>query len=168
MHIQKGQSLIELIVAVGFAVVILSFIVTSIVRGMSLAVQTERASQASSYAKQGIEVLHQMRDRSWTSFNSFSGNYCMVNTCTTLTSSAGSCGPTGATCNTSFGTVASGQFRRHVALLRNATSCGSTALQPITRATVTVTWNDNTCLSGAFCRAVTQVSCLGNVNNFGL
>lgn len=154
----KGQSLLEITVALGALSVLLTAAALAIIGAISNAQEAKYQNQASIYAQQGIEILRQMRDSNWGTFNSLSGDYCMADTCTELKAS-GPCGikPVGP-CGVNVDI-----YRREVNIQKNDPSCSQGGIN-VTKALVTVSWSDSKC-SGAsnFCRKVQVETCFSNI-----
>lgn len=158
-----GQSLLEIIVALGALAVLLTVAATSIIGALSNTQEAKFQNQASIYAQQGIEVLRQMRDSDWGLFNSLSGVYCMAENCSSLTAN-GACGRRVGSCG-----INTDIYRREVTLEKNSNLCSQGANNG-TRAIVSVSWNDSKCSGpGNFCRIVKVETCFSNLyGNTGL
>lgn len=85
---QKGQTLIELIAALGIAVLVLSSMIIVVVASLNNAQFSRNQNQAVGYTQQGVELLRRMRDTDWGNFqniatNNGAGNgtynYCLGN-----------------------------------------------------------------------------------------
>lgn len=74
-----GQSLIEMLLMISLVVVL----VTSIVVGSTVSLKNQQISstkdQALRYAQQGVEIVRSLRNTDWTSFQLYSGNWCIDN-----------------------------------------------------------------------------------------
>ncbi len=74
---QRGQSLIEVVVAVGVVVIL----VTGLIVGTTSALKTSQygrtKSQAIKYAQEGMELTRQLRNNGWTTFAGRSGLWCL-------------------------------------------------------------------------------------------
>jgi type II secretory pathway pseudopilin PulG len=153
----KGQSLIEITVALGALTTLLTISAIAIITALSNSQESKNQNQASTYAQQGIEILRQMRDTSWSSFDSLSGTYCMDRTCSQLTSS-GICGPKSGSCGQNVD-----MYSREVTLQKNDPQC-SVGGNSATRALVSVAWTDSKCTGGStFCRLVKIETCFSNI-----
>ena len=159
----QGQSLIEITVALGALVVILTVSSTAIISALNNSQEAKYQNQASVYAQQGIEVLRQTRDSSWTTFDNLSGAYCMASSCTQLKSN-GPCGPKNGTCGKNVDI-----FSRSVTLVKNNSQCNQDGVSG-TKAFVTVAWSDSKCSpQSAHCRKVELETCFSNLyHNSGL
>ncbi len=153
----RGSSLVEIIVSLGALAVLFTIASTAIISALNNAQEAKFQNQASIYASEGIEILRQMKDSSWTSFNSFSGNYCLADTCKGL-DSMGACGPSGSSCGKNID-----GYSRSVILSKNDPDCtGGSAFS--TKAVVTVSWHDSKCAPhSVFCRNVTVETCFSNI-----
>lgn len=72
-----GQSLIEMLLMISLVVVL----VTSIVVGSTVSLKNQQISsskdQALRYAQQGVEIVRALRNTDWTSFQLYSGSWCI-------------------------------------------------------------------------------------------
>lgn len=160
---QKGQTLIEALVALGAAVLVLSAIAVAVISALNNAQYAKNQDLATQYASQGIEVMRQLSQTNWTTFLSYnSGKYCLAKD-EALPCLAGS--QTGS-CIQSGGLVACtpnyGIFVREVDIGQNSNSCSNNAL-----ITVIVSWSDSKCTSSGntYCHKVSLNSCLSNHNS---
>lgn len=62
--------MVEIIIVVGIVIIILSVVVTSAVRSLQTTSFSTAKSQATAYAKEGIELARAQRDASWYLFES--------------------------------------------------------------------------------------------------
>lgn len=154
----KGQTLIEVVVAIGIFGVVMVAISTIIISSLSNVQYSKYQNQATQYAQQGMEVIRNWRDTKFDELAAVSSTttYCFPQTCTKF----GSVG-----CNTScpVAPVANidNTFLREVSFPIDA-SCTVVA-SPTTRSVkVTVKWTDGKCSSGQFCHQAHIVSCLSD------
>lgn len=151
----KGSSLIEIIVALGALAALFTITSTAIISALNNAQESKFQSQASIYASEGIEILRQMKDSSWTNFDSFSGDYCLAKVCKSL-STAGLCGPS-VSCGKNID-----DYSRSVNISRNSSSCTGDGASS-TKVVVKVSWHDSKCaLNSHLCRNVTMETCFSN------
>ncbi len=156
---EKGQSLIEVLVALGVSVIIITAIVMSVVLAIVNAQFAKSQNLATSYARQGMELIRQLSRSNWTAFNNYSNtDYCLGSN-NVLEEKAllpnGEC-PKNV-----------GNFIREVQIDHNSDSC-QIAQSPAnygSKVTVTIYWNDSKCGSDSiFCHQVGLDSCLQNIN----
>lgn len=150
---QKGQILIEAVLALAVAVVIISAISGAAITSVNNSSFSRDQNSSTDYARQGIEVLKQQSETNWTAFSSNpSGSYCFGSN-NTLTS--------GSNCSPNIGT--NNYFVRQVSITQNSSQCG--AIVGVTQVSVTVSWADGKCQSGgpAYCHQVSLNSCLANI-----
>lgn len=147
---QKGQSLIEAVVALGAAVLIISAIAVVVITAVNNADFSKYQNLATQYSQQGIEILKQQSQSDWSSFSALSGTYCLNQGSTTLT--------------TLFGTICAKNinnfFVRQVVISQGSASCNSN-----TKVSVSVYWADGKCPVNIYCHDVTLDSCLANINS---
>lgn len=174
---QKGQSLIEVLVALGSAILVISAISTAIVTSLNNAQFSRSQEIASQYAQEGVEIMRKMRDANWATFNAYRtgspgpGTYC-------LSKSATSPGNTKVTnvvaeCGENITDTNNVNFIRTVTVeYPSTTFCQPTVPTPsptpapanATRIISTVYWKDSKCNSGnsadLYCHKAQQVVCL--------
>ena len=148
----KGQSLIEVLLALGAAVVIITAITAVVTSALNNAQFSKNQNLANQYAQQGMEVVRAIRDKSSGTFFSLPGgpNFCLPQNSTELVNRSGP------DCD-GEGNV--GIFIRAITL-KNDSDCAGAANTKV-KATVSVAWNDSKCTSAGnpFCHEVKLVSC---------
>jgi hypothetical protein len=162
----KGQTLVEVIVALGAAVLILSALTIAVVTGLHNVSQSSAQNAAAQSAETGMEVVQQMRDSDWATLSSLSGSYCLADSCSSLSASAGSCGPKiGSSCGVNVDNL----YVREVTLSKDAASCLTTSPVPSApvsqvKVNVTVSWKDSKCTNASdpYCHKTSLESCLSN------
>lgn len=156
---EKGQTLIEILVAMGTAVVIISAITVAVISSLYNAQYSKNQNLASQYAQQGMEIMRKIRDSGWNDFYNLSGSYCLGMDQTTLTE-IDIKSPIYPGC--ASGGNSNGQnvdkFAREVDIGENLSSCKNVS--------VTVFWSDSKCTSTdvdkVFCHSVKLVSCFSD------
>lgn len=152
----KGQSLIEIILALAIAVAVITGITFAVTSSLTNATFTKNQNLATAYAQQGMEAVRAIRDGSWTTFSLNDGWFCLPENSTDLVSRSG------LDCD-GEGNV--GIFIREVRMQPNNEDCTSSILN--TKATVSVKWSDSKCPSTPpfnYCHQVELVSCFTNTN----
>lgn len=145
----KGQSLIEVLLALGAAVAIITGITAVVTSALNNAQFSRNQNLANQYAQQGMEVVRAIRDKSWDDFIDLPVNNCLPEGSTELVQR------TGPDCD-GLGNV--GIFIREVTLNNMFLDCGGPPPQN-TKVTVKVQWSDSKCSSGNFCHEVKLISC---------
>ena len=147
----KGQSLIEALVALGAAVVIISAVAISVITAVNNADYSKIQNQATAYASSEMEVLHQQSRADWTTFNgaTYLGTHCVDENGIMSLPSGGICPPP----NT-------GNFKRQVDINPGDINNCSSA----TRVIVTVFWKDGRCPVSDYCHNTKLESCFTNIN----
>ena len=77
---EKGQTIIEVLVALGASVAIIAAVTIAVTSALSNSLYNKNQNLATQYAQQGMEIMRQMRDSDWSSFSALSGNpaqYCL-------------------------------------------------------------------------------------------
>lgn len=150
----KGQSLIEVLVALAVSVAIIAGITVSVLSALKNVQFSKNQNLATSYATQGMEIVRKIRDfnSSLSAFDSI--YYCLAkNTTELILRGVNGCGQ-----NVDI-------FLREVDLERNTLSCPNA-----TRSTVIVSWSDSACTSTSnlFCHQVKLTSCLADLNKIAI
>ena len=144
----KGQSLIEVLVALAIAIVVVTAITVTSLSSLNSAQYIRDQDQASKYAQEGIEVVRAIRNNSYIGFRAYGGAtpYCLNEGEASL--SAGPC----TTPNVSS------KFVRSVLITLNGCAAN------ISRVTVTVAFTSGKCTTGTYCHTSRLVSCLTTIN----
>lgn len=76
---QRGQSLLEVLVALGAATVIVTSFVVVIINALSNTQYSKNQNLAAQYAQEGMEIVRKMRDTDYTSFDTLATatTYCL-------------------------------------------------------------------------------------------
>lgn len=149
---EKGQTLVEVLLALAAAVVIISAISVVVLSSLSNAQFSKNQNIATKYSSEGMEFVRRLRDSDYITFKAYpNGTYCLAKPLPVALGAPASC---------TLPNV--DNFFIRSATLSN-TSCGSNEEQ----ITVTVTWTDNKCLLGQYCHSSTLTSCLSTVSPMG-
>ena len=148
---QKGQGLIEALIALGAAVIIIAAITIAVVTAVSNSDFSKYQNLATGYASQGMEVVRQKSQLDWTDTATYSGTWCLPQGTTDFYPALGAY-----TCPVNV----NNQFVRQLEFSHNYPSCNGAN----TLVEVTVKWTDGKC-SGAldFCHKVVLDSCLADI-----
>ncbi len=160
MKKNNGQTLIEVLVALGTAVVIISAITVAVLSALSNSEFENNQSLATDYSQQGMEIVRSMRNNNYGDFKKLSGTYCLAKSCTSLSDSQGaSCGPKGVSCGQNVDL-----FVREVAIDTSENNNCVVNGTHFTQATTTVYWADSKCTSrtNLFCHKVAITGCLSD------
>lgn len=158
----KGQTLIEVLVALAVAALIISAISVTVISSLNNAIFSKNQNLATQYAQEGMETMRKLKNSNWNTFNSY-GNadgsityYCLDDGSATLRQMQGDkCGQ-----NIDI-------FMRQVTVEKSNSDCqlaGSPNLG--TKMKVSVFWSDGKCKDpvNPFCNKVEDVSCFNNSN----
>lgn len=157
--------LVEVLVALGTAVVVLSATVVAVLSALNNAQFSKNQNIATQYAQEGMEIMRKMRNSSWTVFSSLSTDqYCLDQNSTALS------GRNRTIQGCAGGSSTSGQnvgiYARQVDIEINSSSCATPTPPPsvnLTKVTVLVSWSSNKCTrTNIYCHNVKLVSCLGS------
>lgn len=81
---KRGQGLIEVLVALGIAVVIIAAISRLTLNSLNNAQFGKDQSAANNYAQEGMDFLRKVRNSDWNAFSSLNGVYCLAKDSMTL------------------------------------------------------------------------------------
>ncbi len=159
MSPQKGQTLIEVLVALGIAVVVLTAMGTAVISALNNAQFSKSQNLATHYAVEGMEVMRRIRDSDWTTFTGFSGDYCLPANSSTITLRSGSPRPQCLPPNIPP------SFVREVLIQQAFPQCVTNSLppRPGARVVVSVFWTDGSCAAASpYCHVARNESCFSN------
>jgi Tfp pilus assembly protein PilV len=161
---EKGQSLIEVMVALGVAVIIITAIVMSVILAVFNTQVAKTQNLATFYARQAMEILKQQSSSDWANFKNLSGPYCLAKGSTSLDPAKDK--KTSGHCLED----SSNRFRREVVIVPPAQTQGNSCEIVDTgiygsNIAVIVSWNDSKCADAAtFCHQVKLESCFQDLN----
>lgn len=149
---EKGQSLIEALLALAFAVVIITAVVIAVITSLNNTTFTRNQNLASQYAQEGIDIARNMRDASYGEFKALpSGQYYCP-------------GADGKLSTDSFCTVDGFErrvFVQHAGLDEKDTpTCEANS----TFVSSVVSWTDSKCTAATACHKVQLDSCFTDPN----
>lgn len=73
----RGQTLIEVLIALSIAVVIVAAVAVSVLSALNNAQFTKNQNMATQYAQEGMEIVRNLRNSDWNNFKNLSGLYCL-------------------------------------------------------------------------------------------
>lgn len=169
----KGQTLIEVVAALGIAIAVISAITIIVISSLSNTQFSKNQHAATQYAQEGIEQIRLIRDTDRALFDTYSGSYCLDKGSSVplekdLAIPVG-CASMGSTVNQNVDI-----FAREIIIEKDASACAyenpPAPTPPIytgsgTKVTVTVSWRDSKCTGSDFCHVVQNVSCF---SDFGI
>jgi hypothetical protein len=170
---QKGQGLLEALVALSAAVIIIAGMTIAAITAVSNSDFAKYQSLATDYAQQGMEIVKQQSQLDWYDTATYSGTLCLPQGATALPPvRVYACSdinvgnmfirqvdiqniPPSPSCNNSTSPCCI--FGANVDCTKNPQSCSS-------QVTVTVKWTDGKCSSSSdFCHKVAISSCLQDI-----
>lgn len=164
---QKGQSLIEVLIGLATASVIIGAITVATITALNNTVFSKNQNLATQYAQQGMEVVRNLRDRNYSQFAELNGTYCLAKTCNAIDPTSNNpqdpCGPRSIVCDQNVGGENADIFVRQVFVDPNSSYCTDSTQQATQgiQATVSVSWFDAKCGAGqVFCHTVKLSTCL--------
>ncbi len=113
LRIEKGQSLIEVVVALGVAVAVLVAITSTVLTSLYNSQFSKNQNLATLYGQQGMEIVRDLKNRSWTDFYNHTAQqgattYCLPQS-GVLNQNPGSC---------QQNELLNGLFRREIVFIR--------------------------------------------------
>lgn len=148
---EKGQSLIEVLIALAASVAVVTAIAITVITSLANVEFTKNQNLASQYSREGMEVVRKIAKDNWGNFISTytSVNYCLDDNSNTLrVMGAGGCGQ-----NVDI-------FVRQIVINQTSPSCENSV-----RISSNVSWSDSKCTSAnPFCHTITIDSCLADIN----
>ncbi len=149
----KGQTLIEVLVALASAVFVITAITILGISSLNNAQFIKDQGQASQYAEDGMEFMRGLRDSDYVGFKNYSGNYCFAKGQTILGSAQGAC----STPNIDNRYIRSINVQQNIPLVNGG--CGPN----LALVNVSVAWIDSKCGSGIYCHSSKISSCFSTV-----
>lgn len=149
---QKGQALIEALLALAFAVVIITGVVIAVINALNNASFTKNQNLAGQYAQEGLDIARNMKDSNYTQFKALSngGYYCAEQNGTLSTS---------ASC-TAGGFVKQVYVNHTGADEKGQPRCESGSSFVSSK----VSWSDSKCSGSSSCHKVQLDSCFSDPN----
>lgn len=144
----KGQSLIEVLVALGIFTVLITSVVTIVTSSLNNTRFSQDQNTATKYAQEGLEITRSLRNSNYTTFATYNGNYCLAKGASTL-------GPVQSAC----AAPNADHFIRSIRI-EQSPGCGANVSKIIS----TVSWTDGKCSTGSYCHKSELVSCLSRVS----
>lgn len=165
---QKGQTLLEILLAFSVSILVLSTVILGIITSLSNTQYTKNQGLANSYAQEGMAIVRQIRDSSWPDFYSKNGDYCLPQNAVSLGDTNSDCKQAG-----KVGEI----FVRSIKIEKNSSDYCSEGIPPTptltpatilsgSRVTVKVSWTDNKCPSSdnIYCHKVELITCFSNID----
>jgi type II secretory pathway pseudopilin PulG len=182
---QKGQGLVEALIALGAAVVIISAITVAVITSVQNTDFSKYQNLATNYAQQGLAIVKQQSLLDWNNTATYGGTFpfCLNQGATTLPPlSSTSCQDInagnmfirqvdiqnkivpGPVCNGSNPSSCCNNFTSPCCIVGTAVDCNATPQLCSSRVTVTVKWTDGKCSANSpFCHNVKLDSCLQDI-----
>lgn len=152
---EYGQTLIEVLVALGAAIAVLFGITIAVLSSLNNAKFTQNQNLANKYAAQGMEIVRQLRDSSSSGLQIQNPSNCLDKDGNLVAK-----GPYG--CDPIPGTL----FVREFDLKPSSLSCSPSGFPLLkgTLSTILVSWSDSACtsVSNPYCHQVKLISCFSN------
>jgi hypothetical protein len=182
---QKGQSLVEALIALAAAVVIISAITVAVITSVQNSDFSKYQNLATNYAQQGLEIVKQQSQLDWVDTATYSGTLCLFQGATTLPPlPSASCtdinvgnmfirqveiqnniapGPACAQDGSNVGTCCD-NFTSPCCVVGPIADCTINPERCSSQVTVTVKWTDGKCAATSpFCHNVKLDSCLQDI-----
>lgn len=151
----KGQTLIEVLIALSVAVVIVSALTVVVTASLNNAQFSSNQNLTTKFATEGMEFVRRVRNSDYVGFGAYpTGMYCLPTSLpATLGSPAGSCLPN----------INNNTFVREVLITQASPNCPNNQ----TLAEVRVLWTDGKCVGGTYCHSSKLNSCFSTVSPYG-
>lgn len=145
---QKGQTLIEALIALGMAVTIISAITSVVIYSLNNSSFSKNQNLARSYVQQSMEKIRGEVRSNYSSFVSTYDTPHCIDENNTLTKKQFNCEP-------------AGTFVKEADFESQSPDC-----QNSLKVTVTVSWNDSKCTDrlNLYCHNVSSSTCFANIN----
>ena len=88
INVQKGQLLIEAILALAIVVIIVTGIVIALVYSINNSTLSKDQNIATGYAQEGLDIIRNMKDSDYNTFSGLNGTYCLPEGITAIDPSA--------------------------------------------------------------------------------
>ena len=154
---QKGQGLIEALIALGAAVIIISAITIAVITAVSNSDFAKYQNLATGYAQQGMQVVQQKSQLDWKTLQasiSAATVWCLPQGATDFYPTTGN---PSSLCPVNV----SNRFVREITFTPDSSNCNSGAN---TQVEASVGWTDGKCTnSTTFCHHVTLDSCIADI-----
>lgn len=167
---QRGQTLLEILLAFSVSVMVLSAVIFGITTSLSNTQYTKNQNLANSYAQEGMAVIRQIRDSSWNDFKNLKDFY-ITNTryCLDLNSVELRDTASALNCRQNVG-IFSREVKfdhdksRNGCCSDNSSNCSTGTAG--SKATVKVSWSDSKCsIDNPLCHSVEFITCFSNIDS---
>lgn len=151
---QKGQTLLEAMLALSIAILIVSAVVVSIINALNNEKFGVSQNQATQLAQEGVDLFRNLSQSDWASFVGYGGDWCLPQ----VNPIPGS--KIGGKCDANAGPA--GNFVREIKVELNACITPTPAVPNNGRVTSTVRWADTKCTDSLnpYCHKTEVVSCM--------
>ena len=171
MRVQRGQTLIEVLVGLAASAVVMAAITVATITALRNTEYTRTQDLATNYAQQAMEIVRNLQQIDYATFQGLSGTYCFAQSCNEVDASAADIGQS---CAQISGSRCPGILNVNSQFIRTITfhvgdsaaaSCNQTGSTVNIRVDVVVAWNDNRCTdrTNLYCHNVTLSSCFNNI-----
>lgn len=174
---QRGQTLLEILLAFSASILVLSAVILGIVTSLNNTQYTKNQGLANSYAQEGMAVVRQIRDSGWNNFKNLDDFYDTNTTYCLGTSPMGleKLALPAKNCREQSPVPADGIFSREVKFDHDKSRngcCSDSSSNCSTgtagsKATVKVSWADSKCPSGTgnpLCHSVELITCFSSID----
>lgn len=167
MKNQKGQTLIEVLIALSASIAVVTAITITIITSLSNAEFAKNQNLATQYAGEGLEIVRQIAKNDWANFQSYTSTYyCLPKSSATICAMGSiNCG-TPIICGQNIDNILS----RQIVIVQSQSSayCSTNACycSNSTEIISKVSWGDSKCQVGnPLCHQVALRSCLADINS---
>jgi len=157
----KGQTLIEVLVALGVSIIVISAIVVSVISALDNSTFSKNQNSATNFAQEGMENMRRLRNTNYAAFSAYQGEYLLNQNATIPTAYPG---PSAQACSIttkadSYAPNINSTFKRQLCIEQNSADCKQQG-QFTTKVRVDVFWTDGKCTSqNTYCHYSELISC---------
>ncbi|MBI2621564.1 MAG: hypothetical protein HYW63_02855 [Candidatus Levybacteria bacterium] len=148
---QNGQALIEALLALAFAVVIITAVVIAVINALSNTNFTKNQNLGTQYAQEGLDLARNMKDSDYDGFKALANPspryYCITDGDFLYIPPDQPC-------------IVGNDFSRHIYIFHGSPLCEANS----SFVSSTVSWTDSKCTDGSNCHKIQLDSCFSDPN----
>ena len=146
--LQRGQSLVEVLAALGIIAIVVSAAAGIIITSLNNVQSSKNKTLSTKYAQEGLEAVRELRNKNYTQFRNYSGIYCLNSVPAVLNLRSSSC----TTPNVA-------NFLRVVEVEQDGCAIN------VAKVTASASWSDGKCpASNPYCHISSHSTCLSTIN----
>lgn len=153
----KGETLIEVLIALSAAVVVITAVSYLSVSSLSNSQFVKDQTQAIKYAQEGLEIVRSIRNTDYLEFGTYEGMYCLGKDDNVLLSAVASCDTPNI----------DGEYIRSVTVTQDELPQNGGCGLNFAKVFVTVAWTSTKCSGGSYCHTSKLNSCFSTTPPVG-